>query len=69
MPLSTAPETCENGKIEIEEPPAHVTVKKREALRKRFLARLQRGADFGGVKFNREEVYEDRMHELEAHRS
>jgi hypothetical protein len=38
----------------------------RESARQRAFARMREGIDFGGEKFNREEVYEERMRELEA---
>ncbi len=38
----------------------------REAARQRALARMRTGINFGGEKFNREEIYEERMRELDA---
>lgn len=40
----------------------------REAARARMFARMRKGLDFGGEKFNRAEIYEDRMNELDARR-
>jgi hypothetical protein len=37
---------------------------RKEAV-ERMLARMRTGIDFGGEKFNREEIYEERMGELE----
>jgi hypothetical protein len=72
----------EDGKIELQERPAGVKrarvrvmflpesdmseQKAHEAARQRALARMKAGINFGGEKFNREEIYEERMRELEA---
>ncbi|GEM_PF-1377509 len=40
----------------------------REAARDRFFARMDAGINFGGEKFDRNEIYEDRMNELDARR-
>ena len=37
----------------------------RQEAVERMLARMRAGIDFGGEKFNRDEVYEERMRELE----
>ena len=34
----------------------------------RLLKAMRKGIDFGGEKFNREEIYEDRIGELESRR-
>jgi hypothetical protein len=39
---------------------------RRDAI-KRMLETMQAGIDFGGERFNRDEIYEDRMTELDAH--
>jgi len=38
---------------------------KRKAAGERALARMKAGINFGGEKFNREEIYEERMRELD----
>ena len=38
----------------------------RNAARERLFARMKAGIDFGGERFNRAEIYEDRINELEA---
>jgi len=66
----------EDGKIELKEYPAGVKRARvritflpeserteeeaREAARQRAFARMRAGIDFGGEKFNREEIYEER---------
>ena len=35
----------------------------------RLLATMRAGIDFGGEKFNREEIYDDRMNELDSRRA
>lgn len=42
--------------------------RRREAC-ERLLATMEKGIDFGGQKFNREEIYEERMRELEERRN
>ncbi|MCA1596705.1 MAG: hypothetical protein LC772_09825 [Chloroflexi bacterium] len=37
----------------------------REAACQRAFARMEEGINFGGEKFNREEIYDERMRELE----
>ena len=37
----------------------------REAARQRALARMRAGINFGGERFNREEIYSERIRELE----
>ncbi len=82
MALLTLEGIYEDGKIELKERPvgvkrARVQVtflpesksseeEAREAARRRAFARMREGIDFGGEKFNREEIYEERMRELEA---
>ena len=74
----------EDGKIELEEMPtgvkrARVRVTflpesaaddkaERSAARLRAFDRMRVGIDFGGEKFNRDEIYEVRMAELDARR-
>jgi hypothetical protein len=41
------------------------TADSREAARQRAFKRMKDGINFGGEKFNREEIYEERMRELE----
>ncbi len=38
---------------------------KREAAVKRMLARMRQGINFGDYKFDRSEIYEERINELE----
>ena len=40
----------------------------RDAARERLFARMEAGINFGGEKFDRNEIYEDRLNELEARR-
>lgn len=40
-----------------------------EVARQRAFARMKAGLDFGGLKFRREELYEERMQHLDEHRS
>ncbi|HZP83549.1 MAG TPA: hypothetical protein VFB21_18030 [Chthonomonadaceae bacterium] len=42
---------------------------RRREARERLIARMEKGIDFGGQKFNREEIYEERMQELEERRN
>lgn len=78
MALVTVSGIYENGKIELGEKPegvirARVVVTflpeteekaKDEVARQRAFERMRTGVSFGGGKFNREEVYEERMHVL-----
>jgi len=43
-------------------------VSRRREAGKRLLASMREGIDFGGEKFNREEIYEERLRELEQRR-
>ena len=80
MALLTVDGIYEDGKIELKQPvgvkKARVKVtflpiagavgdEARETARQRAFARMRAGIDFGGEKFNREEIYEERMSELE----
>jgi len=48
------------------EPETGEETESREAARQHALARMEVGISFGGEKFNREDIYEERMRELEA---
>jgi hypothetical protein len=41
---------------------------RRQEAGKRLLATMKEGINFGGWKFNREEIYEERMRQLEERR-
>ena len=41
---------------------------RRKEAAKRMLARMEQGINFGGEGINREEMYEERMNELDARR-
>jgi hypothetical protein len=41
-----------------------VSERAREAASERLIARMREGIDFGGEKFNREELYEERIRQL-----
>jgi hypothetical protein len=43
--------------------------RQRQEARERALTRMESGFDFGGQKFNRAEIYEERMQELEERRN
>ena len=45
-----------------------VDVEARRAAGERLLADMRKGVNFGGEKFNREELYEERLRELEERR-
>jgi hypothetical protein len=47
-------------------PPHHMGDEAREAARQRAFERMRAGINFGGEKFDRDEIYEERMRELEA---
>ena len=73
--------TYRDGTIELDEQPAGVKrarvrvtflpeadpaeAEAQEAARQRAFDRMRAGIDFGGEKFNRNEIYEERMRELE----
>ncbi len=74
--------TYENGKIELETLPVGVkrarvrvsflpaadapTESGVETARQRAFARMRDGINFGGERFDRDELYEERLRELEA---
>jgi hypothetical protein len=81
MDLLTLEGIYENGKIELTRQPIGVKTARvkvtflkiedvktdeREAARQRAFARMREGIDFGGEKFDRTELYEERLRELEA---
>jgi hypothetical protein len=39
--------------------------RKRQMAGQRLLDSMKKGSDFGGIKFNRDEIYEERMKQLE----
>ena len=41
----------------------------REAARQRVFERMERGIDFKGYRFSREQIYEERLQELEERRN
>ncbi len=77
MPVLTVEGTYREGKVELAEKPSGVSEARvlvtflpeqvtvapgKEALRQRFLARLQRGVDFGAEPLpTREELYAERV--------
>jgi hypothetical protein len=71
--LSERPEGVERARVvvtflpELAGPDADTEAKERERKEavERMLARMRAGIDFGGEKFNRDEIYEERMRELE----
>jgi hypothetical protein len=85
MSLFTVEGVYENGQVKLAEKPAgvdraRVTVTflpedendarlKRQAAGKRLLQDMKRGLSFGGIKFDRDEIYEERMDELDRRRS
>ena len=44
-------------------------MERRRAAGERLIASMREGINFGGEKFNREEIYEERMRELESKRA
>ena len=84
MALLAVEGVYENGKVELAEQPADVqkarvvvtflpedTVTEEERRRlagERLLASMHKGINFGGEKFDRNEVYEERIDELERRR-
>ena len=73
-----------NGQVELSEMPVGVdesrvkvtfinetedeAAAKRRAAGRKLIELLQQGASYGGDKFNREEIYEERMQELDRRR-
>lgn len=81
MDILTVDGVYENGRVELMEEPEGVEKARvrvtfflneqedsREAARQRAFARMRAGIDFGGVKFDRAELYAERMQELDARR-
>jgi hypothetical protein len=72
--LETRPEGLDAAHVFVMFLPLNETEKaelnsKREEAGQKMLSQMREGRDFGGQKFNREEIYEERMQELEARRS
>jgi hypothetical protein len=81
MDILTVDGVYENGRVELKEKPEGVEKARvrvtflpdalediREAARQRAFARMRTGINFGGMKFDRAQLYEERMQELDARR-
>lgn len=74
--LVEKPEGVQRGRVMVTFLTAEPVVVEQEEMeeqrrleaRKRLLASMKRGLDFGGEKFNREEIYAERLDQLDQRR-